>query len=146
MQPNDNTELVYQAVKEIYSLEQPATRETVQARTELKMSVVDDRLSHLVNIERLYRVLKGHYAPRIQYPETRIYTITELPDGCTKLEIGDVLLTLTPRETRKIAMSLAGHASDAREIMIARPIQSQNAQLTKEVAQLRNQVKALAAG
>lgn len=141
----DTRQLVLDAVRDLRALDQPATRETVQDMTGLKGSIVDDRLKHLVDEEKLRRVMKGHYDLVTAYPESRIISQTLLPDGCLKLELGDDMLLLTPKELRDISMMLSGHAESARVLTITNPILVQNAELTSQIASLERKVKALTA-
>ena len=84
--------------------------------TGLKLSIVDDRLRALVDDEKLKRVLRGVYVPVENHPPARAISKTILPDGMVKLEIGDEVLTLTPREDRALAMLMSGSAMSAMNI------------------------------
>ena len=54
------------------------------------------------------RVLRGVYVPVEVHPPARSISKTVLTDGTVKIEIGDEVLTLTPREDRALAMLQAG--------------------------------------
>lgn len=108
-----STQRIYDAVCELHQLEQVATRETVAELTGLKLTIVDDRLSWLVGDERIKRVLRGVYVPVEVHPPARAMSKTVLPDGTVKVEIGEDVLTLTPKEDRTLAMLLAGSALSA---------------------------------
>ncbi|WP_406622493.1 hypothetical protein [Acidovorax sp. SDU_ACID1] len=105
-----STQRVYDAVCELHALEQVATREIVAELTGLKMSIIDDRMRALVNDGRLKRVLRGVFVPVEIHPPARCISKTVLSDGSVKLEIGDEVLTLTPREDRALALLQVGAA------------------------------------
>ena len=103
-----STQRIYDAVCELHALEQVATRETVAELTGLKLAIVDDRLRALMDDGRVKRVLRGVYVPVEVHPPARSISKTVLTDGTVKIEIGDEVLTLTPREGRALAMLQAG--------------------------------------
>ena len=111
--PITSTDRIYDAVKELRSLEQIATRETVAELTGLKLSVVDDRLRTLVDDGKLKRLLRGVYELVETYPETRVISKTVLPGGYVKWDIGNEVLTLTPAEDRTMAQMSIGAAGQA---------------------------------
>lgn len=105
-----STQRIYDAVCELHALEQVATRETVAELTGLKLSIIDDRMRALVDDGKIKRVLRGVFVPVEVHPPARCISKTVLPDGMVKLEIGDEVLTLTPREDRALALLQAGAA------------------------------------
>lgn len=111
--PITSTDRIYDAVRELRSLEQIATRETVAELTGLKLSVVDDRLRTLVDDGKLKRLLRGVYELVETYPETRVISKTVLPGGYVKWDIGNEVLTLTPAEDRTMAQMSIGAAGQA---------------------------------
>lgn len=115
-----STERVYEAVQELRSLEQIATRVTVAELTGLKQDVVDDRLRALVDNGRLSRLIRGVYEVVDSHPPARAISKTLMPDGSVKLEVGDEILTLTPREDRILATILVGAATQAIQIETVR--------------------------
>ena len=138
-----STERVYEAVRELRSLEQIATRETVAELTGLKLSVVDDRLRALVDDGKLKRVLRGIYEVVEQYPPARAISKTILSDGSVKLEIGDELLTLTPSEDRALALLQAGAAAQVAAIETGRAHLFLATELTAKVEAARGDIEDL---
>lgn len=108
-----STQRVYDAVCDLHALEQVATRETVAELTGLKLTIVDDRLSTLVDDERLKRVLRGIYVPVEAFAPARDISKTIVSNGLVKYEIGDWVLTLTPREERRLAELSSGVLTQA---------------------------------
>ena len=111
-----STQRVLDAVRDLREVDQIATRETVAELTGLKMSVVDDRLRALVDDGKLKRLLRGVYELVETFPEPRELSCTILSNGLVKLELGDLLVSLTPTEARRAARALGGFAEDARVI------------------------------
>lgn len=108
MPSRSSTQVVLHAVQDLHAQEQIVTRETLAEVTGLKLSIVDDRLSALVDDMMVMRVQRGVYVPAEQYPPARVISKMLLPDGTVKIDIGDQVLTLTPREDRMLAALQAG--------------------------------------
>lgn len=111
--PIPSTERIFQAVRELRAMDQIATRETVAELTNLKLSVVDDRLRNLVDDGRLKRLLRGVYELVESFPEPRAISKTVLPNGAVVYDIGDDVWTLSPQEARVLAELSMGAAGTA---------------------------------
>lgn len=111
-----STERIFSAVRELRAAEQIATRETVAALTGLKLSIVDDRLRALVDDGRLKRLIRGVYELVEAYPAPCAISKTVLPNGYVKYEIGDELITLTPKEDRILTLLQRGTATEVVEL------------------------------
>jgi len=93
-----NAETILEAIEDLHNQEQIVTRETLSQLTGFKLSIVDDRLSHLVDSGQIIRVQRGVFIPAPKHRPSRIMSKMVLPDGTVKIEIGDdQILTLTPR-------------------------------------------------
>lgn len=125
-----STTQVLEAVRELHAKEQIATRETVAELTGLKLTIVDDRLSDLVDKELLRRVIRGVYVPVTQHPPARVICKRVLADGMVEIEIGSDVLLLTPKEDRALAELQAGASAQAIAIASSR----QQSMLTTEFA------------
>lgn len=110
MSTASTTTAVYEAAQELHAMGTEITRHTIAELTQLPMVVVDDRLRALAEDGRIKRLVRGVYAVVKQYPPTRPMSKTVLADGFVKIEIGDEVLTLTPREDRVLAVLMAGAA------------------------------------
>ena len=141
--PITSTDRIYDAVRELRSLEQIATRETVAELSGLKLSVVDDRLRTLVDDGKLKRLLRGVYELVEAYPPARPMSKTVVGDGYVKIEIGDQMITLSPAEDRILAMLQAGAACQAVNIHSNNQHLYLATELAAKVEKLQNQVKAL---
>ena len=103
-----STQIVLEAVEDLHAQEQIATRETLVEHTGLKLAIVDDRIGALIEDGQVHRVGRGVFVPAAKHPPARAISKTVMPDGTVKLEIGDEVLTLTPREDRALATLQAG--------------------------------------
>lgn len=137
------TALVLEAVQDLHAQEQIVTRETLAELSGLKLSVIDDRLGTLADDGAILRVQRGVYVPAPQHPPARPMSKTVMPDGMVKIEIGDEVLSLTPREDRALANLMAGAAAQAAAIETGRNTAILAAELGEQVKQLRRQVAAL---
>lgn len=140
-----STQRIFDAVRELRSLEQIATRETVAELTGLKLSVVDDRLRALVDDGKLKRLLRGIYEVVEDYPETRVISKTVLPSGYVKYDIGDFVLTLTPMEDRVLAQLGIGAAGQAVMIQSTNQHLFLATELAAKVESLGREIRALKA-
>ena len=101
---------ILDAVHDLHNTEQMVTREALQVVTGLKLTIIDDRLATLVDDGLLVRMKRGVFVPAVLHPPARPISKTVTPGGLVKIEIGDVVLDLTPREDRMLAGIQAGAA------------------------------------
>jgi hypothetical protein len=102
------SDVVLEAVQDLHANEHLATREALAEVTGLKLSIIDDRLTHLVNVGQVIRRQRGVFEPAMTHPAARAISKTILPGGLVKIEIGDEVITLTPRENRALGDLMAG--------------------------------------
>ena len=140
-----STTIVLEAVQDLHAKEQIVTRETLAELTGLTLSVIDDRVGTLVDRGDILRVQRGVYVPAIQHPPARAMSKTLLADGWVKIEIGDMVFQLTPREDRMLAALQAGAAAQAIAIETGRNTALLAAEMGEEIKRLRRRVAALEA-
>jgi hypothetical protein len=143
--PLTSTQRVYDAVCELRGLDQIATRETVAELTDLKLQIVDDRLRALVDDGRLKRLLRGVYELVEIFPPPRAMWCGILPDGYVKFELGEHVITMTPREARNSHRALGGFAEDARVIESTRAHLFLATELAAKVEKQEREIKAMRA-
>ena len=143
--PLTSTQRVFDAVCELRELDQIATRETVADLTQLKLSVVDDRLRALVDDGKLKRLLRGIYELVEVFPPPRQMWCGVLENGYVKFELGEHVITMTPREARASARGLAGFAEDARVLESTKQHLFLATELAAQVEKLKQEVRALRA-
>ncbi len=108
--PSPHTDVVYQAVRDLTDEETVARRESLRKRTGLPYSIIDEAIKRLREDEgSVYRLKSGSFLPIDRYDEEAI-SATVLTDGHVKLEVGDQLMTLTPRGCAKVMGLLVGAA------------------------------------
>ena len=61
MSNKNSTDVIFDAVVDLHNNEQIVTRTTLAAMLDLKIGIIDDRLSYLVDIEKIMRVERGVY-------------------------------------------------------------------------------------
>ena len=105
-----STDIVYDAICDLHNLEQVVTRETLSQVCDLPMTKIDDRISTLIDNHKVIRVQRGVYIPAIRHPPARLISKTVLPDGTVKIDIGDDVWTLTPKEARNLGSMLVAEA------------------------------------
>ena len=101
---------ILDAIQDLHNAEQMVTREALQEVTGLKLTIIDDRVAVLVDEGLVIRKGRGVFVPAVQHPPARPISKTVMPDGAVKIEIGDTVLDLTPREDRLLASIQAGAA------------------------------------
>lgn len=129
MSNKNSTDVIFDAVVDLHNNEQIVTRTTLAAMLDLKIGIIDDRLSYLVDIEKIMRVERGVYVPVIQHPVSRIMSKMVLPDGTVKIEIGDEVLTLTPKEARTLG-----------NLVVAEAMQYSNIELGHNMAMIQTNI------
>lgn len=142
MNGDTTKDIVLNAVIELYNEQQEARREEIASLVDLPMVIIDERLKILVNQGELVRVKRGVYKPRVSMPPTRIISISDLPDGTVTIDIGDDVLTLTPREARTLALQLAGRVMQVSNIGLSYTI----AEITTDLGAMARSIEKLARG
>ena len=105
-------------VTDLHEKEQVVSREVLTEVTGIKLSIVDEHLRNLVNTGKIKRVTRGVFVPvRVMQP-ARLISTSLLPDGWLKIEVGDDVMTLTPREARMLGTMMQGYSSLASQIDI----------------------------
>jgi len=106
--PSPHTNVVFQAVRDLTDEDSIARRESLRKRTGLHYSIIDAAIKRLREEEgSIYRLKSGAFVPIERYQEEAI-SATVLIDGHVKLEVGDQLITLTPRGCAKVMGLLVG--------------------------------------
>ena len=130
---------ILDTVQDLHNLEQIVTREAVREATGLPLTTIDDRLATLVDRGEILRVERGVFVPAVRHPPARTISKTTLPDGSVKIEVGDVVLELTPREDRHLAGLMAGSATQLLAISESHEIAAAVASLRRKVGQIESE-------
>lgn len=139
-----SSEVVMEAVQDLHSQEQIVTRETLTEITGLKLSVIDDRLSYLVDNGLIHRVQRGVFVPAPQHKPSRLITKTILPDGLVSIEIGDdYVIQLTPRENRMLGELMSGAGQQFAAIELGHQAASEVAELYLQLKLVKRDLSAM---
>jgi hypothetical protein len=113
---NDRTEverkrtsrqIVLQTITMLCEHSQYASRNSVTRHAGLKQSIVDESIKTLKADGLIRMDVPGFYEP-VDQTVDRMVSVTNMPLGRVKVEIGEVLLVLTPREWFELARFAAG--------------------------------------
>ncbi|ENU80611.1 hypothetical protein F975_01665 [Acinetobacter sp. ANC 3789] len=141
MSTKSNAELLLEAIEDLHNQEQIVTRETLSQLTGLKLSIIDDRLSYLVDSGYIIRVQRGVFVPAPKHRPSRLMSKTVLPDGTVKIDIGDNdVLTLTPREARALGNLMVAEAMQYSNIEMGHHMAILQSEVTNQVRKLNRQV------
>lgn len=143
MSNKNSTDVIFDAVVDLHNNEQIVTRTTLAAILDVKIGIIDDRLSYLVDTDRIMRVERGVYVPVIQHPVSRIMSKMVLPDGTIKIEIGDDVLTLTPKEARTLGNLVVAEAMQYSNIELGHNMAVIQSSLAGQVRSLARSVERL---
>ena len=146
MTEKSTLEQVYGAIVDLHNHEQVVTRNTLQTATGLKLSIIDDRLSKLVEDGFVCRVERGVFVPIIQHPAARVISKTVLSDGTVVIDVGDDVLTLTPREAMRLGKLLLGEAMALAGVEMGHQFTQLNGILSRQILQMQRQVSDLQQG
>lgn len=138
-----NSQIILEAIEDLHSQEQIVTRTTLSDLTGLQLSIIDDRLSYLVDTGQIIRVQRGVFVPAIKHRTARMMSKTLLPDGTVSIEIGNattVVLTLTPREARNLGNLLIGEAMQYANIEMGHHMAILQSEVSGQVRKLSKQV------
>ena len=134
---------ILDAVQELHSQEQMVTREALLEVTGLKLTIIDDRIAKLVDDGVVLRKNRGVFVPAVQHPPARPISKTVMPDGMVKIEIGDEVLQLTPREDRTLAGIQAGAAVQLAAIEMGQETSALVQSMRRRIAHLESKLRNL---
>ena len=136
-----NAETILEAIEDLHNQEQIVTRTTLADLTGLQLSIIDDRLSYLVDSGQIIRVQRGVFIPAPKHRPSRIMCKMVLPDGTVKIEIGDDhILTLTPREARNLGNLMVAEAMQYANIEMGHHMAILQSEISGQVRKLTRQV------
>jgi len=136
-----NAETILEAIEDLHNQEQIVTRTTLADLTGLQLSIIDDRLSYLVDSGQIIRVQRGVFIPAPKHRVARLMSKMVLPDGTIKIEIGDdQILTLTPREARNLGNLMVAEAMQYANIEMGHHMAILQSEISGQVRKLTRQV------
>lgn len=99
---------LFQLIVDLGNCNRLATRNVLMEESGLPYTIIDDHVKRMIDDGRVRRVSNGVFEAVPPAPEDRAVSVTHLPGGGVKLEIGDICAELSHREARMIAMATAG--------------------------------------
>ena len=138
-----NKQMVLDAVVDLNNQEQSVTRETLSVVIDLSLAIIDEKLTSLVNDGLIHRIQRGVYVPTVKHNQARIISKIVLPCGTVKVDIGDDVWTLTPKEARILGSLMAADAMQYSNIEIGHHAALTTAKMDLEMKEMRKQLRAL---
>ena len=133
--------IVLDTIYTLFEHEVDVTVETIARYTGLKIVTVNDCIKDLKEREEIYSIERGVYRPKVRNAPARAVSITPMPLGTVKVEVGDVVLDLVPREVQLLAPFFAGYLHQ-----VAASAYTHNSMMMAErIAKSERKIKALEA-
>ena len=138
-----NKQMVLDAVVDLNNQEQSVTRETLSVVIDLSLAIIDEKLTSLVNDGLIHRIQRGVYVPTVKHNQARIISKIVLPCGTVKVDIGDDVWTLTPKEARILGSLMAADAMQYSNIEIVHHAALTTAKMDLEMKEMRKMLRDL---
>lgn len=138
-----NKQMVLDAVVDLNNQEQSVTRETLSVVIDLSLAIIDEKLTSLVNDGLIHRIQRGVYVPTVKHDQARIISKIVLPCGTVKVDIGDDVWTLTPKEARILGSLMAADAMQYSNIEIGHHAALTTAKMDLEMKEMRKMLRDL---
>lgn len=129
--------LIWDALESLRASAQVATRQRLANVTGLKLVTVDDHLKSMVEDGQLRRPVNGVVEIIDPMPEPRSVSVTLMPGGLSKVEVGDICLELWPQERRLLGSLLQGDACQLSNILAGEQMNTLVGQVWGELRQLK---------
>ncbi|MGN8004358.1 hypothetical protein ACTJKQ_14340 [Acidovorax sp. 22279] len=136
-------QIIWETIVGLTNDERDISRQVLRDATGLSYEVIDDHIKRLETAGKVFKVGKGLIKVVPLYPPERAQSLTALPDGRVKFEIGDEYLVLTPPEARRHGLLFTGFARTFEDIEGSNKALIRTAELADEVRQLRREIAAL---
>ncbi len=137
-----NKQMVLEAAIDLHNQGQVVSRTTLEAVLNIKRISITESISTLEEEGLLDRVVNGLYVPATQHKPPRGIWKRTLPCGSVKLDIGDDLVVLlTPQESRTLAKEMMGEAMQYASIEAGHLATTAINELRREVRDIRKENK-----
>lgn len=136
-------DIVLEAIMELTDSEMSSKTPDLVRVTGLSFSVVNDSVKVLKQRGQIYSDNGAFFVCSEHQPAQPVYH-TAMPDGIIKLEKGDQILTLNPREARAVARTMGGIVEQAASIVLHHRQDELQAQLRRMQRQVEKVEDALA--
>lgn len=136
-------EIIWETVLQMADDCRLITRRNLREVTGLSYDQIDESIKRLEASGKVIKAGAGLIEVVPLYPAERAQSLTALPDGLMKWEIGDFCIELTPPEIRKHAMMLAGFARQFDDIEGSSKALVRNAELNDQLREVRRELRQL---
>ncbi|CAN7367265.1 hypothetical protein LJR074_002172 [Acidovorax sp. LjRoot74] len=136
-------QLVWETIVGLTNEERSITRQVLREATGLSYEVIDDHIKRLETAGKIFKVGKGLIEIVPKYPPERVQSLTPLPNGKVKWEMGDIYAEFTPPEARRHAMMFTGFARQFEDIESSNKALIRTAELADRIRELERTVAAL---
>lgn len=135
--------IVWETILQLENDGRLITRRNLREATGLSYEQIDESIKRLENNGKVIKAGGGLIEVVPLYPAERAQSLTALPDGIVKWEIGDFCIELTPPELRKHAMMLAGFARQYDDIEGSNRALIRTSELNDQLREVRRNVNEL---
>ena len=136
-------EIVWETILDLANDERSITRQVLRDVTNLSYEIIDDHIKKLENKGKVVKVGKGMIEVVVKYPPERVQSLTPLPSGKVKWEMGDILVEFTPTEVRRHSMMFAGFARQFEDLELSNKALIRTAELADRIRELERTIAAL---
>jgi len=133
--------LVLETIRGIHISGRIATRPVVADVLGVAVGRLDEHVKYLLELGLLRRLNPGVYEPADVLPHSKPVSLTHLPDGRMKLDVGEVCIEMTPPECRAIASMLLGAAFDFNLMTTTRDLANQIADLRAAQGRIKDEMR-----
>ncbi len=110
MTENNSAQIILDCIKELAATVGAAKKAAILERSGLSPHVVKEKLDKMLEDGIIKRLERGVYLPVKAFPAARPISRTLLSDGMAVVEVGEVVLHLTPQEELQLSKMYAGSA------------------------------------
>lgn len=136
-------ETIYQACVNLHNAGRLISRQVLNKTTGLKIGILDDHVTRMIDNGRLRRVASGILELVELFPANRPISKTVLPDGSVTIEVGDDVVQLTPGEAQVLGQALMGEATVFAQLRGDRDVQDSVTRLQRQREDDRRKIEAL---
>ena len=102
-----HSEQVLRAIIDLDAHDKRPTRQAIAAITHLAIPRISESINTLFDAGKIKRLYDGVWIPVDTTPD-RVISASPMPQGRLKIELGDEIITLTPRESFELAKLVGG--------------------------------------
>ena len=136
-------QIVWETIVGLANEERSITRQVLRDLTGLAFGIIDDHVERLATHGKVVKAGKGLIQVVPLYPSERPQSLTVLPSGLVKFEIGDQYIELTPPEARRHGLLFAGFARQLDDIHGSNKALIRTGELTNRIGEIQQELLAI---